>query len=250
MKKMLFAMMLAPLFSFGASSTPEGFTDDFDAAVKSAAASGKFVYACFSGSDWCGWCKKLDKEVFAKPEFIKAVGENYELVFIDSPSDQSVLSEHAKKANPDLVKKYGIKGFPSAIVFDNKGEEVTRTGYRDGGAEAYAAFLNDVKARAPEIREHDQLFATHIKPLIERHRGLMMQLNAKCRDFQRAEMEKGATLEAAREASKVCIKEFLPKLEELLKAIEDLKVPAAIEPDRVRMFNDFSNWINLIKGAE
>ncbi|MBQ6142557.1 MAG: thioredoxin family protein [Kiritimatiellae bacterium] len=129
------------------SSTPAGFTDDLDAAFAKAKAEGKFVYACFSGSDWCGWCMKLEREVFSKPEFISGVKDDYVLVFIDLPEDKSLLSEHAKSANPALVDKYRIRGFPTALVFDGDGRKIGETGYRKGGAKAYVDHLMSFRKR-------------------------------------------------------------------------------------------------------
>ena len=123
------------------SSTPAGFTDNLDEALATAKKDGKFVYVCFSGSDWCGWCQKLEREVFAQPEFIPAVEKDYVLVFIDSTGNKGVLSDRAKKENPKLVKKYGIAGFPTALILDGDGKKVGETGYRQGGAEAYASHL-------------------------------------------------------------------------------------------------------------
>ena len=133
------------------SSTPAGFTDNLDEALAKAKQEGKLVYACFSGSDWCGWCKKLEREVFAQPEFVPAVEKDYVLVFIDTPSNKGVLTERAKKENPKLVKKYGIRGFPTALILDGDGNKVGETGYRKGGPTAYAAHLMEfrTKHRAP-----------------------------------------------------------------------------------------------------
>ena len=72
--KIQIAMLCAALFAlaaFAKTSTPEGWLDDYDAALKKAAAENKHVVIDFSGSDWCGWCKRLDKEVFATEEFRK-----------------------------------------------------------------------------------------------------------------------------------------------------------------------------------
>ena len=121
------------------SSTPAGFTDNLDEALAKAKAEGKYVYACFSGSDWCGWCKKLESEVFSQKEFVPAVAKDYELVFIDSPSNKAVLSERAKEENPKLVEKYGIGGYPTALILDGDGKKVGEMGYMRGGPEKYAA---------------------------------------------------------------------------------------------------------------
>jgi len=128
------------------SSTPHGFTDNLDEALAKAKAEGKLVYACFSGSDWCGWCMKLEREVLSAPEFVPAVEKDYVLVFIDSPGNKGLLSERAKKENPLLVKKYGIKGFPTALILDGDGKKVGETGYMAGGPRAYADELLSIKA--------------------------------------------------------------------------------------------------------
>lgn len=131
------------------SSTPVGFTDDLDAARARAARENKLVFAVFSGSDWCGWCRKLEEEVLSKPEFVKGAEKDFVLVFIDSPNDKSLLSEHAKSANPKLTGKYDINGFPTVLILDAKGKQVAQTGYEEGGP---AAYLNRLAATLAAAR--------------------------------------------------------------------------------------------------
>ncbi len=123
------------------SSTPRGFTDNLDEALAKAKAEGKLVYACFSGSDWCYWCMKLDREVLSRPEFLAGVKNDFVLVFIDSPQNKALLSNRAKAENEKLTKKYGIRGFPTALILDGDGKKVGETGYRQGGAVKYAEHL-------------------------------------------------------------------------------------------------------------
>jgi len=155
MKCAFFALVSASamVVSAAGTSTPSGFTDDMDAALKDAKASGRLVYACFSGSDWCGWCKKLDKEVFSKPGFVDSVTNDYVLVYVDSPSNKELLSEKAQKANPKLVEKYGIHGFPTALILDADGKEIAKTGYRRGGSEKYVKHLKALKKNGAEIKK-------------------------------------------------------------------------------------------------
>ena len=127
------------------TSTPAGFTDNLDEALAKAKAEGKLIYACFSGSDWCYWCKKLEKEVLSDPLFVAGVMDDYVLVFIDSPQNKAVLSDHAKAENEKLTKKYGIRGFPTALILDGDGNRVGKTGYRQGGAAEYAKHLMEIK---------------------------------------------------------------------------------------------------------
>ena len=127
------------------TSTPAGFTDNLDEALAKAKAEGKLVYACFSGSDWCYWCKKLEEEVLSDPLFVAGVMDDYVLVFIDSPQNKARLSDHAKAENKKLTKKYGIEGYPTALILDGDGKKVGKTGYREGGAAEYVKYLKSIK---------------------------------------------------------------------------------------------------------
>ena len=111
-----------------ATSTPEGFTDDLDAAIAASKKSGKTVYAVFSGSDWCYWCKVLEQGYLSKKDFVKEASKKLELVFIDSPRNKSMLSDKARESNPALVKKYGIRGYPTVmfIAQDGSGAKASR----------------------------------------------------------------------------------------------------------------------------
>ena len=130
-----------------ATSTPAGFTDNLDEAFAKAKAEGKFVYACFSGSDWCYWCKKLEKEVLSDPLFVAGVMDDDVLVFIDSPGNEALLSDRAKAENEKLVEKYGIEGYPTALILDGDGKKVGKTGYREGGAVEYVEHLKSFRKK-------------------------------------------------------------------------------------------------------
>ena len=130
-----------------ATSTPAGFTDNLDEALAKAKAEGKLVYACFSGSDWCYWCKKLEKEVLSDPLFVTGVMDDYVLVFIDSPENKALLSDRAKAENEKLTEKYGIRGFPTALILDGNGNRIGKTGYRQGGAAEYVKHLKSFRKK-------------------------------------------------------------------------------------------------------
>lgn len=146
MKTMALAVAAALSAAAASAALPDGWTDDFDAAKKQAAKEGKRLLVDFSGSDWCGWCMRLDKEVFSQKDFVSEAKKDFVLVLVDSPRDKSKLSEKAAKQNPELVKKYGISGYPSVLIMDAEGNTLYRTGYREGGAKAYLKHLDDVAA--------------------------------------------------------------------------------------------------------
>ncbi|MBO5941079.1 MAG: thioredoxin family protein [Kiritimatiellae bacterium] len=125
-----------------ASSTPNGFTDDLGAAISSSKKSGKSVFAVFSGSDWCYWCKVLEQGYLSKKEFVNEASKKFELVYIDMPRDKSLLSEKAQKNNPLLLKKYAIRGFPTVMFIKHDGSGIAAPRpAKDISPEEYAKVL-------------------------------------------------------------------------------------------------------------
>lgn len=146
-KSMMFAAMACLAVHAGLAA---GWSDDLDEAKRRAAESNKKILVVFSGSDWCGWCKRLDAEVLSKPEFIEAASRKYELVIVDSPRNKSILSEQARRRNPEIVKQYGVHGYPTSMLLDAKGNEIGRSpGFVRGGPSAYLKKIESLK-NAPQ----------------------------------------------------------------------------------------------------
>ena len=137
-----------------ATSTPGGFTDNLDEALARAKANKRPVVAVFSGSDWCVWCKRLEKEVLSTEVFRKDATNAYELVYIDNPNDRGLLSEHAKKCNETLTSTYEVSGFPTVLILDGDGKRVAELGYAEGGPEKYLAMLAAAIREAPDVEKY------------------------------------------------------------------------------------------------
>ncbi len=105
---------------------------DYKGALAKAKADNKLVLLDFTGSDWCGYCKLLDKEVFTQQSFKDFAGKNYELVTLDFPRGTDLPAD-VKQQNEGLSKQFGIDGFPTLIVVDPSGKELGRqVGYDPG----------------------------------------------------------------------------------------------------------------------
>ena len=154
------AAILALCCSGFALAAGEGWTSDFAAAKKQATESKKDLLMDFTGSDWCGWCIKLDKEVFSQDAFKAGVKETLVLVELDYPRDKSKLSEETKKQNEELAKKYPVSGYPSIILADSDGKPYAATGYQAGGPEAYVKHLDGLRAKKTA---RDKAFAVAAK---------------------------------------------------------------------------------------
>jgi len=124
------------------------FRDDFDGALAKAKASGLPLLVDFTGSDWCSWCIKLDKEVFDKTEFEQWAKGRVVLLKLDYPR-RKPQTPAIKTRNAELSKKYGVKGFPTIFLLDGDGNKFGRLGYAEGGPAAWCAIADKALAKAP-----------------------------------------------------------------------------------------------------
>ena len=111
----------------------EGWSSDFAASMKLAADSKEDLLVDFTGSDWCGWCIKLNKEVFSLEPFKAGVKGKFVLVEVDFPKDKSILSEDTIRQNKELGGKYEVEGYPTILLCDAGGKPYAKTGYQPGG---------------------------------------------------------------------------------------------------------------------
>ena len=235
MKKIIAVMALVPMMVMGKTSTPEGFGDNYDEALARAKESGKYIYVCFSGSDWCGWCMKLENEVFSDGTFAAALKDDWELVFIDSPSNKEVLSERAKKENPKLVEKFDIHGFPTALLQDSNGELIVKSGYREGGAAKYIEFMQDVRKRGPEIRDAEALEQKWLKPYENRGRKMIMGLMRKCDEIYRQNKDKGKSEDEIRVMCRPFVEKTVKEYSALIEEFQRAEMPTEIFKTRIEM---------------
>ena len=120
---------------------------DLPKALDQAKTEHKLVLADFTGSDWCSWCKKLDKETLSQPEFTDYARKNLVLLQLDYPNKKP-QSDELKAANKALAKKYNIQGFPTLIAFKPDGSVAwQQVGYLEGGPKALIDQLDKAKQK-------------------------------------------------------------------------------------------------------
>jgi thioredoxin-related protein len=129
--KILAVGLLTGLTLLQAGAEELKWTTDLPKAQAQAKMEKKLVLMDFTGSDWCGWCIKLHKEVFSQQEFADYAKKNLVLVEVDFPRAKE-QSAALKKANQALQEKYKIEGFPTIIVLDGEGKKLGELGYEPG----------------------------------------------------------------------------------------------------------------------
>ncbi len=109
---------------------------DLEVAKKRAKDENKKILADFTGSDWCGWCIKLKKEVFDKPEFQEYAMKHLIMLELDFPHEKKLPAKE-KAQNDKLAEEFKVEGFPTVLLMNSMGKEINRTGYQDGGPANY-----------------------------------------------------------------------------------------------------------------
>ncbi len=157
LKNLLFVFIAVMMFSTSTLAQTaseykagnEGWLVSIDEAYKQSQETGLPIMANFTGSDWCGWCKRLTKTVFSKDEFKKWAKDNVILLELDFPR-RTKLPIEIQKQNASLKQAFKVRGFPAVWVFDlyKDGESqqfnisaLGKTGYTKTASE----FISDVE---------------------------------------------------------------------------------------------------------
>ena len=129
--------------SMGTEKEARLWLTDFEKARERADNRDVPILVNFAGSDWCGWCIRLEKEAFSKQAFKAYAKDNLVLMLADFPRNKQQAPE-VKKQNQRLARKYQIRGFPTVLLLNPNGRVIARTGYKAGGAEAYVEHLKSL----------------------------------------------------------------------------------------------------------
>ncbi|MCA9791540.1 MAG: thioredoxin family protein [Candidatus Eremiobacteraeota bacterium] len=116
----------------------EGWLTSYEEAVQKSKETGKPILMDFTGSNWCGWCIKLRKEVFDTPEFAKWADENVVLLELDFPQGVEQAPD-IKEQNHQLMEKYQVEGFPTILFVTSEGKVLGRYGYDTGGPSSWTS---------------------------------------------------------------------------------------------------------------
>lgn len=139
----VFLIVLVVMSSFAVQAQELKWETDINKAITVSNKTKKPMLLFFTGSDWCGWCIRLQKEVLKTPEFAAWANKNVVLVELDYPR-KTPQTEVIKAQNAGLQQTFGIQGFPT-IYFATakvKGGKpsftgIGSTGYVAGGPKAW-----------------------------------------------------------------------------------------------------------------
>lgn len=118
---------------------------NYKKAQEEAKQSNRLLLVDFTGSDWCGYCILLDRQILSQPEFKDYAKKNLVLLEIDFPRAKP-LPVDTRKQNQELAQQYQIEGFPTIVVLNGDGKTVWRyDGYFSEGPAAFIAELEKLR---------------------------------------------------------------------------------------------------------
>lgn len=140
------SLFIAFLLWFYPMAEPVWLTD-LDAAIQKARVEHKFVLLNFSGSDWCGPCIRMHKEVFNTEGFQQLADKKLVMVNADFPRlKKNQLPAAQQKINESLAERYNPGGsFPLTLLLDENGKVISAwEGFYNGGAVAFTAAIDQL----------------------------------------------------------------------------------------------------------
>jgi len=144
MKKITIILALLCLVLSSSLTASDGlWLTDLAKAKIAAKKNNKLILALLTGSDWCHWCKRMDKEVFQSAEFKKFAQQNFILLAIDFPKKKKI-PQALRKQNREILKTYNVKygWVPTTLILKADGTLVAkRTGYGKKGVTFYIKHL-------------------------------------------------------------------------------------------------------------
>jgi len=104
----------------------------------------------FTGSDWCGWCIRLQNEVLKTPEFTAWAKKNVVLVELDFPR-RTPQSDAIRNQNAGIQQAFGVQGYPTVWFATSKLKDgkpsftgMGSTGYVAGGPSTWLAVADGI----------------------------------------------------------------------------------------------------------
>ncbi|MFH1373562.1 MAG: DUF255 domain-containing protein [bacterium] len=97
----------------------------YDIGLSKAKVNNKHVFIDFT-AEWCGWCKKMDRETFADPKVVDMLNEYFVPIKVDGDSKHELLIDGYKITEKNLARnEYGVRSYPIYWVLESDGTKLT-----------------------------------------------------------------------------------------------------------------------------
>jgi len=137
------ALTVSTFITWSLTTSTLTWYTDISLASQAATTENKPMLLFFTGSDWCGWCHRLQREVFNTTQFTTWASTDVILVELDFPKNK-VLPQNIKEQNEYYHQLFAVEGYPTVwFVNVTKVEDkfnlapLNSTGYLQGGPDVW-----------------------------------------------------------------------------------------------------------------
>ena len=138
MKHILLLIIILITQSKNAQIVELNWHTDLSKAVSISINEKKPIMLFFTGSDWCGWCMRLKKEVFNHEKFKVWTNENIILVELDFPRRKK-LEPNLLNQNRELARIFGVSSYPTCWLVEPQILENSKVNFLKLGKLGYVA---------------------------------------------------------------------------------------------------------------
>ena len=143
-----------PLSSQTKITSTQGGWRSFDAGLEHAKVSHKKILVDVY-TDWCGWCKKMDEQVYADPRVKDYLAKNFVIVKMNAEAEGVVHYKGQNYSPAQLAAAFGVTGYPATLFLKDDRDPITLLpGYMD--APMFLHVLSFIAENQYEKKQFDQ----------------------------------------------------------------------------------------------
>jgi thioredoxin-related protein len=92
----------------------------WDAGLRESGTSGRPVLVDVY-TDWCGWCKRMDRDVYARADVQDYLARKFVTVKLDAESSDAARYQGRTYSSRTLAARFGVTGYPTTLFLNAKG---------------------------------------------------------------------------------------------------------------------------------